>query len=112
MNVITCAAPNLRNDRDGTPRVTISDAELKELHIKRMRRILSIAASKGNEVVILGAYGCGAFKNPPEVVAEALKQVALEFQHHFRVIEFAVYCSPRDDRNYQVFRKVIGGQNA
>lgn len=112
VNVITCAAPNLRNDRDGTPRVTISDAELKELHIKRMRRILSIAASKGNEVVILGAYGCGAFKNQPEVVAEALKQVVLEFQHHFRVIEFAVYCSPRDDRNYQVFRKVIGGQNA
>ena len=112
VNVITCAAPNLRNDRDGTPRVTVSDTELKELHIKRMRRILSIAASKGNEVVILGAYGCGAFKNPPEVVAEALKQVALEFQYHFRVIEFAVYCAPRDERNYQVFRKVIGGQNA
>ena len=109
MNVITCAAPNLRNDRDGTPRVTVSDTELKELHIKRMRRILSIAASKGNEVVILGAYGCGAFKNPPEVVAEALKQVAHEFRYHFRVIEFAVYCSPRDERNYQVFRKVISG---
>ena len=109
VNVITCAAPNLRNDRDGTPRVTITDAELKELHIKRMRRILNIVASKGNEVVILGAYGCGAFKNPPEVVAEALKQVTNEFRYHFRTIEFAVYCSPRDDRNYQVFRKVIGG---
>lgn len=111
VNVITCAAPNLRNDRDGTPRVTISDAELKELHIKRMRRILSIAATKGNEVVILGAYGCGAFKNPPEVVAAALKHVVYEFRYYFRVIEFAVYCSPRDDRNYQVFRRVLGTQN-
>ena len=109
VNVITCAAPNLRNDRDGTPRVFVANEELKSLHIQRMRRILSIAAAKGNEAVILGAYGCGAFKNPPEVVAAALKQVAEEFKYHFKVIEFAVYCSPRDERNYQVFRQVIGG---
>ena len=64
-----------------------------------------------DEVVILGAYGCGAFKNPPEVVAAALKQVVYEFRYYFRVIEFAVYCSPRDDRNYQVFRRVLGTQN-
>ena len=109
VNVITCAAPNLRNDRDGTPRVFVTNEELKSLHIQRMRRILSIAAAKGNDAVILGAYGCGAFKNPPVVVAAALKQVAVEFKNHFKVIEFAVYCFPRDERNYQVFRQVIGG---
>ena len=111
VNVITCAAPNLRTDRDGTIRVTITDAELKALHIKRMRRILSIAAAEENEVVILGAYGCGAFKNPPEVVAAAMKQVVEEFQYCFKTIEFAVYCSPRDERNYQAFHRVLGGQH-
>lgn len=111
VNVITCAAPNLRTDRDGTIRVTIPDAELKALHIKRMRRILSIAAAEGNEVVILGAYGCGAFKNPPEVVAAAMKQAVEEFQYCFKTIEFAVYCSPRDERNYQAFHRVLGGQH-
>lgn len=111
VNVITCAAPNLRNDRDGTVRVSVSNAELKTLHIQRMRRILNIAAAEGNEVVILGAYGCGAFKNPPEVVAEAMKQVVNEFRYYFKTIEFAVYCSPRDERNYQVFHRVLGGQN-
>lgn len=109
VNVITCAAPNLRNDRDGTVRVSVSNAELKALHIQRMRRILNISAAEGNDVVILGAYGCGAFKNPPEVVAEAMKQVVKEFRYCFKTIEFAVYCSPRDERNYQVFRQVIGG---
>ena len=111
VNVITCAAPNLRNDRDGTVRVTISNAELKKLHIKRMRRILSIVAAEGNDVVILGAYGCGAFKNPPEIVAEAMKQVIEEFRYCFKTIEFAVYCSPRDERNYQTFHRVLGGQH-
>lgn len=108
VNVITCAAPNLRPDKDGTERVKVTNSELKELHKKRMRRILTIAASRQNDVVILGAYGCGAFRNPPEVVAEAMKEVVQEFLHHFKVIEFAVYCSPRDEQNYIAFKKVLG----
>lgn len=108
VNVITCAAPNLRTDRDGTVRVRISNDELYKLHIKRMRRILDIAAQKGNDAVILGAYGCGAFKNPPAVVATAMRQIIEEYRYHFRVIEFAVYCSPRDDQNYRVFQQILG----
>lgn len=108
VNVITCAAPNLRTDRDGTVRVRISNDELYKLHVKRMRRILDIAAQKGNDVVILGAYGCGAFKNPPTVVATAMRQVIEEYRYHFHAIEFAVYCSPRDDQNYRVFQQILG----
>ena len=107
-NVITCAAPNLRTDNDGTPRVKISNAELEKLHIKRVRRILSIVAARGNEVVILGAFGCGAFKNPPEVVASAMKKAVQEFRQYFKVIEFAVYCSPRDEQNYITFKRILG----
>ena len=108
VNVITCAAPNLRPENDGTLRVVISNAELEELHIKRMRRILSITASRGNEVVILGAYGCGAFRNPPNIVAKAMKKVVQEFRPYFHTIEFAVYCSPRDEQNYIEFKKALG----
>ena len=109
VNVITCAAPNLRPDRDTGKVVNISDASLMKLHIQRARRILDVAASKGNAVVILGAFGCGAFKNPPEVVANALRQVAEEYRYYFEAIEFAVYCSPRDDTNYQVFKNTFAG---
>ena len=111
VNVITCAAPNLRPGRDGRIRVRISKEDLYQLHVKRMRRILDIAASNENDVVILGAYGCGAFQNPPDVVAKALKQVANEYCYHFKTIEFAVYCSPRDDRNFWVFQQIIGGNH-
>ncbi len=111
VNVITCAAPNLRPDRFGNVQVIISKDELFRLHVKRMRRILNIACEKGNDVVILGAYGCGAFQNPPEVVASAMKKVVEEYRYHFRVIEFAVYCSPRDDQNHRIFQRILGSCN-
>lgn len=107
VNVITCAAPNLRPDRDTGKVVKVSDKALLELHIQRARRILDIAAAKGNDVMILGAFGCGAFRNPPEVVAKAMKQVVEEYRSYFDTIEFAVYCSPRDDTNFRVFKKAF-----
>ena len=58
-------------------------------------------------VIILGAFGCGAFKNKPEVVALAAKNVIKDYLHAFKVIEYAVYCRPNDDRNYKVFERVL-----
>lgn len=110
VNVITCAAPNLRerpsnsyNSGDGNNAVKISNKDLEQLHVKRGRKILEAAAAYKNEVVILGAFGCGAFMNNPQVVANAYKQLVSEFQYSFVIIEFAVYCSPYDDSNFRVF---------
>lgn len=115
VNVITCAAPNLRNKPtnryntgDGQGAVSLTDTELQELHEKRLRRILDVALSEGNDTVILGAFGCGAFKNDPEVVARAANRVIRDYRHAFRNIEFAVYCAPsQGDRNYKIFQKGI-----
>lgn len=114
VNVITCAAPNLRskpsnsmNSGDGNTAVIISDEDLLTLHEKRLKRILDIAVLEGNEVIILGAFGCGAFKNNPEVVAQAARNVLPEYLHAFKTIEFAVYCSPNDMGNYHVFKRSL-----
>ncbi|MGN0484364.1 MAG: hypothetical protein ACI4HI_12520 [Lachnospiraceae bacterium] len=61
--------------------------------------------AKQEEVVILGAFGCGAFQNDPEVVAEAAARVIKEYLYQFQTIEFAVYCPPRDTRNYEIFSR-------
>ena len=114
VNVITCAAPNLRerpsnsyNSGDGNKAIKISDKQLEQIHITRGRKILEAAAKDKNEVVILGAFGCGAFMNKPEVVAGAYKQLMGEFQNAFEIIEFAVYCSPRDDSNFRIFEQIL-----
>lgn len=118
VDVITCAAPNLRkkpsnamNPNSGINAVTVSDERLQELHENRLRRILSIAKKEQEDVVILGAFGCGAFQNPPEIVAKAYQNVIPEFLYDFRVIEFAVYCAPHALKNYDEFYKVFGRES-
>ena len=114
VNVITCAAPNLRekpsnkmNQSDGSKAVEISDKELLEIHEKRLTRILDIALAEGNEVIILGAFGCGAFDNNPEIVARAAKNVISIYLNAFETIEFAVYCAPQDEKNFKIFERVM-----
>ena len=116
VNVLTCAAPNLRerpgnemNAGDGDAAVHISREDLQALHEKRIHRVLDIAWKKENEVVILGAFGCGAFRNQPTVVAQAMKTVVQEYRKRFETIEFAVYCGTQYDTNYRVFQQVLGG---
>jgi uncharacterized protein (TIGR02452 family) len=116
VNVITCAAPNLRerpsnafNTGDGNQAVKISPAQLEQIHIQRGRKILATAAANKNEVIILGAFGCGAFMNNPEIVANAYTKLIKEFKNAFKVIEFAIYCSPRDDSNFRIFSDRIKG---
>ena len=91
VNVITCAAPNLRampsnkhNTGDGKKAAKISDKEMLEIHEKRLRRILDVAVSEGNDTVILGAFGCGAFMNKANIVAYAAKNVIKDYMHAFK----------------------------
>lgn len=101
VNVITCAAPNLRllpangmNPGDGNKTVKMTRAQQQALHEKRLTRILDVAVAGGNEVVILGAFGCGAFENDPEAVAAAFSNVIARYRRCFKTIELAIYCSP------------------
>ena len=114
VDVITCAAPNLRerpsnrfNQDNGNQAVEVSDKKLLEIHKKRLARILDVAALKCDKVIILGAFGCGAFRNKPEVVTRAAKEVIADYLHTFKTIEFAVYCQPQDDTNFKIFKRVI-----
>ncbi len=116
VDVITAAAPNLRerpsnsmNPGSGTKKPNITMEELKKLHVKRMSRVMEIARFNQAESLILGAFGCGAFRNPPQIVAEAICEVVKRYQYDFEVIEFAVYCPPGDLRNYEIFRDRLEG---
>lgn len=104
-DIITCAAPNLRALREMGGE--LSDEALFALHEGRMRRILHIAALGGNDVLILGAFGCGAFGNDPEIVAPALNAAVRAYRRHFRIIEFPVFCRGGNDANFHAFEKHI-----
>lgn len=113
VDVITIAAPNLRkglNIHSGfiNGSICMSDAELFGCHVKRAIHMLTCAAAKEADILVLGAFGCGAFQNDPEVVARAYQTAFQEFPKVFRKVEFAVYCPPGGSRNYDVFKRVLG----
>lgn len=114
VNILTCAAPNLRehpsnsmNPYAGDNAAKITTDELENLLTSRIRRIFEIAALDKNDVLILGAFGCGAFKNPPEIVAKVFNTVMQDYLCYFDTIEYAVYHTEREVANYETFRKIV-----
>lgn len=101
VDVITIAAPNLHN-------VKISDEELFAIHEKRLRHMFTVVAHHGADIFVTGAFGCGAFQNNPEVVAQAYKKVLPEFDGYFQEIVFAIYCRPQESINFDTFKKYLG----
>lgn len=112
VNVITCAAPNLRkhpsnamNPNAGSRAAKMSEEELEKLLEGRLRKIFAVAAKEENEVLILGAFGCGAFCNPPRVVAKVFHKITDEYRRKFETIEYAVFHTEREKENYEAFRQ-------
>ena len=98
VDVITCAAPNLREVSN------VDEEKLKQVLFSRIYNILREASERGARALVLGAFGCGAFKNPPELVAKVFKDVIeSDFSHAFSDIVFAIKASA--NRNYEVFYK-------
>lgn len=106
VDVITCAAPNL-GAITREKRKQINVFELMMLHRARIERILEVAKKKGCEVLILGAFGCGAFANSPEIVAKVFKEALEIYGKYFETVEFAVYCAEEETRNYTIFKEVL-----
>ena len=59
---------------------------------KKIRSMLRIGLLHGHDAIVLGAWGCGAFRNPPEHMARLFHEVLCEpeFAGKYRVVRFAV----------------------
>ena len=115
VDVLTCAAPNLRNAPSnfmnpcaGDEPADIAEDALYKLHLKRIEKLFRVAAANKAEVLILGAFGCGAFCNPPEIVAKAFREVQKKYESYFEVIEYAIFCAGYETKNYKAFSKAFG----
>lgn len=98
VSVLTCAAPYL-----GGRKYTNKKA-LEELFVQRILNILDVAWENHIDILIFGAFGCGAFKNPPEIVASAFHK-ALECCGilDFKKIVFAIKPNNSNSSNYYAF---------
>ena len=78
--------------------------------MRKIRAILRIAYNNGQRRLVLGAFGCGAFNNPPKQMAELFRQVIEEpeFKGLFQQIVFAIIEDHNSKGiNYEAFREVF-----
>lgn len=93
----------------GDTRKVFDDPEERVLTKKKMRLALRMAASKGHDGLVLGALGCGAFRNPVEEIADAWKEVLEEDEFGggwWRAVWFGVL-DPDSEGNFELFEKVL-----
>jgi uncharacterized protein (TIGR02452 family) len=67
--------------------------------------IFRVALLKKHDVLVLGALGCGVFKNPTEEIVKIYNTCLEKYNGCFRKIVFAVLS--RNDNNFDIFNKGI-----
>lgn len=105
VSLLTAPAPNageaLRRDPGEGPRI-------QETLRRRALSVLRVAAHQGQKTLVLGAWGCGVFRNDPHAVAEAFAQALEALAGHFERVVFAVYEPRGQGPNLRAFRERWG----
>lgn len=77
---------------------------------RRIELVLALSYLNGQEVLILGAFGCGVFKNEAIDVAKLFKEVLLDnelYKYAFKKVVFSIYDPMPEKLNYHIFKKVL-----
>jgi uncharacterized protein (TIGR02452 family) len=103
VSFITSAAPNAGAIATNQPERLEQIPDALE---NRSRYVLAVTEQFNHQRLILGAWGCGVFRNDPVMVAQTFSRLLkTEFLGAFREVVFAVYDSSREKKIYQVFEK-------
>lgn len=108
VSFITAPAVNagIVHSRESKENIEKIGKKMKE----RIEKILSIAVVHKVDALVLGAFGCGVFRNDPEEVAGYFKELVIEderFNDYFTEIVFAVLDRSREKRTYNIFKKKL-----
>ena len=106
------------NRPDLTAEGMIADHHVEPIKNK-IRTIFRIGLAHGHDSLVLGALGCGAFRNPPRHVARLFYEVMdeLEFKNKYRRIVFAIlddhnaHQSHNPEGNYKPFADEFAGMD-
>lgn len=105
-SVLTVPAVNkgavIRNEKH-------NNKKAEEVMKNRIRKLLSVFAYEGNTTIILGAFGCGVFKNNPSTVAQNFNDILRNERlgEKFKHITFAIYDRSRNKQVSTTFSKII-----
>lgn len=101
---ITSAAPNA-----GAIAQTRPDELplIESTFVRRAEGVLALAAQHGYRRLVLGAWGCGVFRNDPAMVARVFADHLRRgpWCHHFERVRFSVLDNTADGATFAAFRR-------
>lgn len=105
--VMTCAAPRIVDGKE-----SLTKKQYRDMVYGRITGMLKLAAHLGYEVLILGAFGCGAFGNDAHIISDLFYKALKEFDYDgmkakdfFRRIDFAVMDHSVSQYNFKEFAR-------
>ncbi|KAJ7471189.1 hypothetical protein B0H11DRAFT_2040765 [Mycena galericulata] len=110
ISVITVAAPAhapLTADMQA-----FKDASTLNYLREKIRLVYRMAAHNGQQYLVLGAMGCGAYACPPRLVATEMRDILrdTEFRGWFKKVVFAIYSTRTNGPgNFSIFEEVFKG---
>lgn len=107
LSIITAPAVNAGVVREREPDKT---ASIETVMLRRMENILCVALEHEHRVLVLGAWGCGVFRNEPQEVARCFASLLGadgRFEKAFERVVFAVHDSSKEQGVYKAFAEVF-----
>jgi uncharacterized protein (TIGR02452 family) len=105
VSLITAPAPNAGSARRNAPDLVHN---LRKVLHARAIKVLEVAARHGHRTLVLGAWGCGAFRNDPHDAADAFSGALASFPGVFERVVFAVWERGGDGPNLRAFQERFG----
>lgn len=106
VSFITSPAPNAGATAENRPEELV---QIPEVFRRRSEYVLALAVAKGCRRLVLGAWGCGVFRNDPAVVAAAfvdhLRNGALSGR--FERVVFSVFDSSPSNETLTAFQRAV-----
>jgi uncharacterized protein (TIGR02452 family) len=102
LSFITSPAPNAGAIAKTTPN---HSKDVKKTLETRSAKLLALAVHLGYKRIILGAWGCGVFRNSPIEVAEVFKErLETMFKGQFEEVVFAVFDNTKEQSTLKSFQ--------
>lgn len=107
VDFVTSPAPNagsIKNNRPGDLGL------IPDCFYLRIRKLLALLCERNCDALVLGAWGCGVFRNDPKMVAQLFASYLnedAEFYGCFKKVLFSVYDPTESQHIYKAFEDVL-----
>lgn len=97
-NLSFIAAPSVNN-----PGNTLNKNDFLLMQ-RKIKMLFEVALKHNHDSIVLSAWGCGAFRCPPNEIANLFKNAIDVYKNYFKYIIFAI---KNKDENFAIFKNII-----